>query len=343
VTAAPAIQYVQTSDGVRIAYYSAGSGFPVVVLHPNPTSHLTLEWNVPAFRGFYERLLRKGRLIRLDYRGSGLSERGVTDLSLDNLQTDIRTVVDRLGLERFAFFTWGFGSALALRFVVEQPERVERLVLAEATAMMADASLNLTVASLRDVDAEVQLRTRANLMTGWSDPENADALAALIRGGMNLETFHLWRSLIRSARNAPSMSPVNKPALLVHAQDDPLFPLAGAQALAAALPNAVMRVIPGAASITPFTEPDAVEAALAFLFDEEVSNASAYPSAPNLLSTREAEVLRLIAAGKTNAEIARELFISASTVSHHVSNILAKTNVGNRTEAAAFAHREGLT
>jgi DNA-binding NarL/FixJ family response regulator len=61
-----------------------------------------------------------------------------------------------------------------------------------------------------------------------------------------------------------------------------------------------------------------------------------------VLSPREVEVLRLIASGKTNDQIARQLVISASTVSHHVSNILAKTGAGNRTEAAAYAHREGL-
>jgi DNA-binding CsgD family transcriptional regulator len=57
------------------------------------------------------------------------------------------------------------------------------------------------------------------------------------------------------------------------------------------------------------------------------------------LTAREAEVLRLVADGRTNREIADELFISAKTASVHVSNILAKLGVSSRGEAAAAAHR----
>lgn len=60
------------------------------------------------------------------------------------------------------------------------------------------------------------------------------------------------------------------------------------------------------------------------------------------LSARETEVLRLVAAGRTNREIAEELFISPKTASVHVSNILAKLGVTGRVEAAAVAHRVGL-
>jgi len=57
------------------------------------------------------------------------------------------------------------------------------------------------------------------------------------------------------------------------------------------------------------------------------------------LTQREFEVLRLVAAGMSNAAIAAELFISAKTVSVHVSNILGKLGTASRGEAAALAHR----
>jgi len=64
--------------------------------------------------------------------------------------------------------------------------------------------------------------------------------------------------------------------------------------------------------------------------------------APSTLTPRETEVLGLVAAGASNAAIAAELFISAKTVSVHVSSILGKLGAANRSEAAAIAHRLGL-
>ena len=63
---------------------------------------------------------------------------------------------------------------------------------------------------------------------------------------------------------------------------------------------------------------------------------------PADLTPREVEVLRLLAAGQTNRDIAAELFITTNTVANHVKNILSKTDSANRTEAAAFAARHGL-
>jgi DNA-binding NarL/FixJ family response regulator len=60
------------------------------------------------------------------------------------------------------------------------------------------------------------------------------------------------------------------------------------------------------------------------------------------LSDRELQVLKLIANGKDNAQIAGELFISAKTVKNHISNILLKLSIENRIQAAVYAVRSGL-
>jgi DNA-binding NarL/FixJ family response regulator len=60
------------------------------------------------------------------------------------------------------------------------------------------------------------------------------------------------------------------------------------------------------------------------------------------LSAREIEVLKLIANGKDNAQIARELFISPKTVKNHISNILMKLQIDNRIQAAVYAVRSGI-
>jgi len=78
---------------------------------------------------------------------------------------------------------------------------------------------------------------------------------------------------------------------------------------------------------------------------EELASSIGEPSAPVYpegLTQREVEVLRLVAAGKTDREIAEELIIAIRTVTTHVGNILNKTGASNRAEAASFATRHGL-
>ena len=66
------------------------------------------------------------------------------------------------------------------------------------------------------------------------------------------------------------------------------------------------------------------------------------PALPDDLSAREVEVLQLIARGHSNREIGAQLFISEHTAANHVRSILRKTGCANRTDAASYAHRNGL-
>ena len=66
------------------------------------------------------------------------------------------------------------------------------------------------------------------------------------------------------------------------------------------------------------------------------------PVEDSVLSGRELEVLRLVAAGSTNSEIAGKLWVTEQTVKFHLSNIYRKLEVANRTEASHYAHVNGL-
>jgi DNA-binding NarL/FixJ family response regulator len=78
------------------------------------------------------------------------------------------------------------------------------------------------------------------------------------------------------------------------------------------------------------------------LLDELGSTLRAGAADAGALTPREQEILALVAAGRSNGEIGKQLFISAKTVSVHVSNVMAKLGAGSRTEATALARRAGL-
>jgi DNA-binding NarL/FixJ family response regulator len=75
--------------------------------------------------------------------------------------------------------------------------------------------------------------------------------------------------------------------------------------------------------------------------DHDQARASAH-AATHGLADWEVEVLRLVGVGRTNSQIARDLFISPKTASAHVSHILVKLDVGSRSQATAAGHRLGL-
>jgi NarL family two-component system response regulator LiaR len=125
------------------------------------------------------------------------------------------------------------------------------------------------------------------------------------------------------------------------AADDKVFPAIKAGALGyilkdsgpAELVQAIHQVYRGQPSLEPTI-------ALKVLY--ELSHPPQQPPTPKPLSERELEVLRLLAQGKSNREIAEQLVITELTVRTHVSNILGKLHLASRTQAALYALKEGL-
>lgn len=123
--------------------------------------------------------------------------------------------------------------------------------------------------------------------------------------------------------------------------DDKVFPAIRAGALGytlkdfgpAELVRAIQRVHRGEAALHP---------AIARRVLQELSHAPGPTPTSDPLTEREVEVLRLVAHGESNQEIALELGIGENTVRVHVSNILGKLHLASRTQAALYALREGL-
>jgi pimeloyl-ACP methyl ester carboxylesterase/DNA-binding CsgD family transcriptional regulator len=352
------IRFCTTRDGVRIAYAVVGSG-PPLVKAPNWMTHLEYEWESPVWRHWWQELARDYTLIRFDQRGSGLSDWNIPEASFESWVADLEAVVEANAVDNFGLLGISQGGPVAVEYAVRHPEKVSKLILYGAYAR---GSLHRG-RSQREHQALVTL-TRE----GWGRDNAAyrQMFTSQFMPGATAEQMQWFNELQRistMSENAARIQEigshinvvdrlqlVSTPTLVLHARGDARVPFDQGRLLASLIPNAHLVELDSQNHLTLADEP-AWEKLIAnvrhFMATgvplPETPGRTEMPEAdPNRLTAREIEVLKLIAAGKSNQEIARELVISVNTVTNHVKNILAKTGAANRTEAASFAHRRGL-
>jgi len=147
-----------------------------------------------------------------------------------------------------------------------------------------------------------------------------------------------------TARARAAMPGVRVLMLTINREDERIVDAVRAGALGYLLKDAeldeIVAGIRAAAAGQPVLAPAAAGAVMARVRDQAPLTAA--PAVTRDLSAREREVLVLLARGCDNADIGQRLFVSPSTVKHHVSRVLEKLGVDNRLQAAAFAIRHGL-
>ncbi len=337
------INFTTAKDGWKLAWSRMGSG-PVALYLVDFPRHLTKAMEREQIAAPLRRAAAGRTVLRFDPRGFGLSQRGVHKVSQSIMCDDIEAVLDAAGVDRADIVTEGVMSLFGVAFVARHPHRVNRLVLGSPmTSWQLRPGMRESFANLMDTDWQVFTDTLIALTMPQASPDEQRVIARLWRDCVTRDDYAAY---VRAAYESPidHLLPLCRmPALVLTRSVSPI------RSQVMALPDGPQQVaslLPNARLIT-FAESDSwkgidhitSEPVLAFL-DEGWATVGGGPGNYDL-SPREEEVLALVAAGRTNAQVAEALVISEATAARHVHNVLTKLGVSNRTEAAAWAARNG--
>lgn len=150
------IRFARSSDGVRLAYATVGSG-PPLIKAANWLNHLEFDWESPVWRRLFRELAARRTFIRYDERACGLSDQNPTDMSLDAWVLDLECIVDTLGLDRFPLLGISQGCAVSIEYAARHPERVSALILhgGYAAGWRADPGFGAAEIARRDASIEI--------------------------------------------------------------------------------------------------------------------------------------------------------------------------------------------
>jgi DNA-binding CsgD family transcriptional regulator/pimeloyl-ACP methyl ester carboxylesterase len=345
------MEFATTSDGVRVAWSAVGSG-PVLVHMPGvPLSNLEAEWRIPVLQRAYGRLGERVRLIQYDGRGTGRSQREVDDVSLDADLRDLDAVLAAAGAREVVLFGFYHSAMSAVAWAARHPDRVRGLALFGGALrgwdLMSGPGTQALLSLIdRDWDTFVESVTHAWL--GWPGGEDGRLAAEVFRTSTSPAIARATLQASGEIDVSDAAPLVRAPAIVIHRRDATVIPLEVSRALADAMSNGRLEVVDGRSATLFFEGTDEmVDLLTAFALDPSMATRPAATApvradAAGGLSPREREVLRLIAAGGSNGQIASSLGISINTVERHVSNVYRKIDARGRADATAWAIRNGL-
>jgi pimeloyl-ACP methyl ester carboxylesterase/DNA-binding CsgD family transcriptional regulator len=328
--------------GKRIAYATIGEG-PLLLFGGRWVTHLEEEWENPRVRAFFEDFAATHRVVRYDRIGAGLSDRALPGPATVELDTDALAAVHAaVGAEPAIVFAWSScAGRAAAEYAHRNPEAVRKLVFFGGCASRNDVP-EATRRSLVDF-VRTNWTLAAQMLAGLFVPHGSgDEIAALsryLRRSAEADVAAAFLELDLASDGRPILPQVTVPALVVHRRGDRAVPISRGRELASLLPNARFVALSGDAHLPHLDDQRELRRALAGFLDDAVPVES---NGDSPLSGRETEVLRLVAAGLSNREIASSLVLSEHTVHRHVANILRKLAQSSRAAAAAHATRAGF-
>jgi DNA-binding CsgD family transcriptional regulator/pimeloyl-ACP methyl ester carboxylesterase len=318
-----------------------------------------MEWQNTFLNGIFEQLARRLTLIHYDGRGTGHSQRDVTDVSPDAMVADLEAVVGQVGAAEVCLLGQYNSCPHAIAYAARHPERVKRMALFGGSGRgwnAMSARQTQALLSLIEQDWDVFADTAAHQWMGWAAGEAGRATADAIREAV---TPQIARATLQaaSATDVTELLPdVAAPTLVLHRRDMSQIPVDVSRSLAEGMPRGRLVMLDGAQPTLFMGDPGMVVGMLVDFFRDGIEPpgdpspppgmpgvaAGQMVSPPHGLSRRELEVLRRLAAGETNRQIARRLGLSPHTIERHVANLYRKIGARGRADATAYALRNGL-
>jgi pimeloyl-ACP methyl ester carboxylesterase/DNA-binding CsgD family transcriptional regulator len=328
-------------DGRRIAYATVGEG-PLLLFSGRWVSHLEEEWDDPRARSFFEQLARTHRVVRYDRLGAGLSDRELPGPPTPEGETrQLATVFEACGGEPATLFACSCAGLASARFASTSPERVRKVVFFGGYASRDDIP-EATRRSLVDfvrVNSQLAAQMLAGLLIPRGSGEEIATLSRYLRHSAEADVASAFLELDLTSDARAFLPTLTMRALVLHRRGDRTVPISRGRELASLLPNARFVTLSGDSHLPWMDDQRELQRALAGFLDDAVPVES---NGDSPLTRRETEVLRLVAAGLSNREIASSLVLSEHTVHRHVANILRRLGQSSRAAAAAHATRAGL-
>lgn len=353
--AAPVTRYAM-SGNVHVVYQIMGDGPPDLVYIPGWISHLELELENGLSRRFYQALAWFTRLIRFDKRGTGMSDRTLGSMSLEQRMDDIRAVLDAAEVTRASLFGYSEGGTMAAMFAAKYPERVDKIVLFASHAGRVTGSADFPCG----YEAEPRIRWLENVIeSDWGTGASLEHLAPSLwrhrqadrarQGHARFErmaatpgaALALFRANI--GNDARSVMPkVKAPTLVLHRAGDRFVPLCNGEHLAAAIPDAHLVVVEGDDHLPYVGDATAVVREVerflvgtTYHADGARRSAGVVGDPLSSLTPAELRVAECVAQGLGNPAIAETLHLSRHTVESHLKRIYTKLGV-TRLQLAAL-------
>ena len=233
------------NDGVSIAYQVFGDGPQDLVYIPGWLSNLDIFWEEPTVARFYRALSNVARVILIDRRGTGLSDR-VSPPTLEEQIDDVSAVMDAVGSDRAAFMGNSEGGSMCMLFAASHPERTTALILVGSNAKWIktdDFPLGAERADVENWFSQVE--------NDWGGPISIEPLSPTLAQDENYRRW--WAKFLRSGASKadaiallrmcvdtdlrPVLPTIKVPTLVLQAKNDASNPLAQGQDLASRIPG----------------------------------------------------------------------------------------------------------